>query len=205
MSIVLTIIGCFQTGGLNGPLRGVKGTLFEGGLKVDGFITSPLLNTNENANSTSHSLFSGLMHISDWFPTILGLINVSDTFQSKYKLGFDGIDQSSNLKSVGLNQYYTIEDPNPINERSHILYGMYYNVDDQKFNLWRNGSFSIRNKQYKLLHTYDDILYGGWFPGNDIPRFADLDLSINTQCEQTLISGNFTVRILVFNILIELM
>ena len=36
--------GCPTAGGRNYPLRGTKGSLFEGGTKVDSFIYSPLLN-----------------------------------------------------------------------------------------------------------------------------------------------------------------
>jgi arylsulfatase A-like enzyme len=63
--------GCYQAGGRNGELRGSKGSLFEGGVKVDSFIYSPLL-----PDSSKGSVYSGIMHVSDWFPTILEL---SDT------------------------------------------------------------------------------------------------------------------------------
>lgn len=62
--------GCFHGGGKNGPLRGSKGSLFEGGIKVDSFIYSPML-------KSSGTVYTGLMHVSDWFPTILALAGIN--------------------------------------------------------------------------------------------------------------------------------
>lgn len=59
--------GCVFGGGKNGPLRGSKGALFEGGVKVNSFVYSPLLNLNNGV------VYNGLMHVSDWFPTILSV------------------------------------------------------------------------------------------------------------------------------------
>ena len=53
-------------GGKNGPLRGTKATLFEGGTKVDAFVYSPLFTSAQQGSE-----YSNLMHVSDWFPTIL--------------------------------------------------------------------------------------------------------------------------------------
>ena len=50
-------------GGSSYPLRGLKGTLYEGGHKVRAFISNPTLKSYVN---------SGLFHISDWLPTLIG-------------------------------------------------------------------------------------------------------------------------------------
>lgn len=58
---------CHLSGGYNSPLRGGKHYLFEGGLRVHGFMYSQMfLDT-----PLSGTRFPGLMHISDWLPTIL--------------------------------------------------------------------------------------------------------------------------------------
>ena len=50
------------------PYRGNKGGYWEGGIHGVGFVAGGYFEQNKNhANGVSH----GLMHISDWFPTIL--------------------------------------------------------------------------------------------------------------------------------------
>ena len=78
---------CLYGGGKNAPLRGSKGTLFEGGTRVDAFIYSPLL-----PSTVAGSSYSGLMHVSDWFPTILDLAGIT-SFESKKGFEMDGVSQ----------------------------------------------------------------------------------------------------------------
>ena len=65
--IIFSSDHCDFVGRLNLPLRGGANFVWEGGVRVPGFVHSPLLKAS--AGTVTH----GLLHISDWFPTIVSL------------------------------------------------------------------------------------------------------------------------------------
>ena len=80
--------GRARTGGYNTPLRGEKGGLWEGGFRAVGFVNSPLL-----AERRQGAVLQNLMHISDWFPTLVGVAggNMDD-------LPLDGTDMWQSIR-----------------------------------------------------------------------------------------------------------
>lgn len=154
--------GCYGGGGKNGPLRGTKGSLFEGGTKVDSFIYSPLIPVDYQGTS-----YKGLFHISDWFPTIIEL--TASTFTPSDGFMLDGV---SHLQAwMG----------GSTTPRTNVLYNYYTNVDFYTFDMWVNGSFAVRDMQYKLMHTWNSSTYGAWYDTDDIDEDDD-DLAADVRC-----------------------
>ncbi|XP_077513066.1 uncharacterized protein LOC144124305 [Amblyomma americanum] len=80
--------GNHNSRGVNWPLRGAKGTLWEGGTRAAAFIWSPLLARRRRVSTQ-------LMHITDWLPTFYSLAggNVAKL------VGLDGYDMWRQLSN----------------------------------------------------------------------------------------------------------
>ena len=87
--------GAVLVGGNNWPLRGTKGTLYEGGTRGIGFIHSPLL---KKKGLTS----SNLMHAVDWLPTLMSAAGVTSDHSGANVT--DGVDQWQALTDTSLTQ-----------------------------------------------------------------------------------------------------
>ena len=99
--------GCPTAGGRNYPLRGTKGSLFEGGVHVEAFIFSPLL-----SSKLQGSTYDNLFHVSDWFPTILSTAGIAYVRYGTYAI--DGVSHYDALISDGKSP------------RETLLYNYYY-------------------------------------------------------------------------------
>jgi len=88
-------------GGNNWPLRGKKGTYWEGGMRAVGFVASPLLVHKGYTNK-------GLVHVTDWYPTFMKLAGIP----AKPSLHLDGFDQW-----------------NAISNNAHARHELLHNID----------------------------------------------------------------------------
>lgn len=131
---------CNLGGGYNTPLKGGKHFLFEGGLRVPAFVSSPLLPADSTGNT-----YSGLMHVSDWLPTIMHLARIETPSD------IDGVNQWHAIAaaSTGVNK------KSPRSEILHnVDYWRYPSVDSlQKMS---NPRAAIRSSDMKLIvHHWD--------------------------------------------------
>eukprot|EP00090_Calanus_glacialis_P012886 TRINITY_DN21515_c0_g1_i1.p1 TRINITY_DN21515_c0_g1~~TRINITY_DN21515_c0_g1_i1.p1 ORF type:complete len:501 (-),score=111.45 TRINITY_DN21515_c0_g1_i1:46-1548(-) len=89
----------------NAPLRGKKGSVYEGGVRVPAFLHGPPLTDHMNAEPGYTS--TALTHITDWFPTLLKLAGHNLTTKT------DGVDLwpaiSSGGKSARTSMVYNID------------------------------------------------------------------------------------------------
>jgi hypothetical protein len=86
--------------GSNYPYRGAKGSLTQGGVKNTAFIHGPSSIIPASARGTT---FSGLVHVTDWAPTFIGLATAG-AWNGVLRNGFelDGIDVFSAMTTGGL-------------------------------------------------------------------------------------------------------
>ncbi|NWI44286.1 ARSI Arylsulfatase, partial [Picathartes gymnocephalus] len=142
------------SGGSNWPLRGRKGTYWEGGVRGIGFVHSPLI---KRKRQTSWAL----VHITDWYPTLVSLAggNLSNV------QGLDGYDVwpaiSEGKESPRTEILHNID---PL--YNHAKYG---SLEDG-FGIWNTAvQASIRVGEWKLLTG--DPGYSDWIPPQTLTNF----------------------------------
>ena len=125
-------------GGSNWPLRGMKGIVYEGGIRTPAFVHSPLLNASNITNNH-------IMHLTDWLPSLLHVVGASQ--QEITAQNFSGQNRWSLLKDPSL--------PDPRTEVVHEI------------NLWDNTTVgALRQGRYKLVKIYGFIDWG-WMPPSE--------------------------------------
>lgn len=137
--------GNVKAGASNWPLRGQKGSLYDGGIRSIGFVHSPLLPVNRMGSTSYH-----MMHVTDWFPTIMHLAGCQTLdFGGK---PLDGVSQIRSIWAGGEEM-----------SRTEILHGMdplaemKYYEDPRKYQILKDRNFKInyqsalRWNQWKLI------------------------------------------------------
>ena len=114
----------------NYPLRGSKGSVYEGGVRVPAFLHSPLLKARGS--------FTGLLHMVDLLPTILSIARAPHLLPE----GLDGMDMWENITN------------NTTSPRSSFA----YNIDDNFVPVVLKGpntrplfQMAVRLGRYKLI------------------------------------------------------
>ncbi|XP_027030874.1 arylsulfatase I [Tachysurus fulvidraco] len=144
------------SGGCNWPLRGGKGSYWEGGVRAVGFVHSPLLKMKSKISRA-------LIHVSDWYPSLLYLA---------------GTPEPDPQRLDGCNVWGAISQGLPC-PRTEIL----FNIDpvsrrhgenasrlllENGFGIWDTGvRAAIRVGDWKLLTG--NVGNGDWFPPQILP------------------------------------
>ncbi|XP_066502574.1 arylsulfatase I [Hoplias malabaricus] len=141
------------TGGSNWPLRGRKGTYWEGGVRAVGFVHSPLLRRRRRVSTA-------LLHITDWYPTLLRLAGGDPSRD----LGLDGYDiwpvLSEGWESPRSEILHNID---PLHRRAQGSWAAGKELWDTAIQA------AIRVGDWKLLTG--DPGHGDWVPPQVLPSF----------------------------------
>ncbi|CAH2300714.1 arylsulfatase J [Pelobates cultripes] len=136
-----------MAGGNNWPLRGSKGTYWEGGIRAVGFVHSPFL---RNKGYVCREL----IHITDWFPTLVTLAEGE-------------IDEGIHLDGYDIWETISEGKRSPRVDILHNIDPMYTKARNGSwaagFGIWNTAIQSaIRTKDWKLLTGNPG--YGDWIP-----------------------------------------
>nr|XP_039270590.1 arylsulfatase I-like [Styela clava] len=147
-----------RAGGDNWPLRGRKATLWEGGIKGVGFVHGRRLKIH-------HMTYNGLLHVSDWFPTLV-----------------EGIASCPKVNGTqpldGFNQWDAIQQKtsSPRKELLHNIDPLYISHIHRTTNSLKHGfdvkvRAGIRVGQWKLLTG--DPGFAGWVKPPESNKYDD--------------------------------
>ena len=148
-------------GGYAYPLRGQKGGIFNGGVKVD----ATILNTEWEFEEGLPLKYDGLFSVVDWIPTLFSLAGIDADLE-----GLDGVDHSKAFfdSSIVPRTYLPVHvGPMTTDKNDADLYALdddddQFERDTTNYTQFKNYRFAIINGDYKFMHEY----YDGYYAGN---------------------------------------
>ena len=129
----------------NLPFRGKRGHLTEGAVRVPALVTGPIISKSRRGKRCKE-----LIHITDWFPTILSLAGYNES------ITVDGFD------------IWPILQKGAKGERDMIVYNL--DMDDQSGNF----QFGVRRENWKLLWGHPERFAVNKRPRNNHVELYDL-------------------------------
>eukprot|EP00039_Didymoeca_costata_P032964 m.40106 g.40106 ORF g.40106 m.40106 type:complete len:650 (+) comp9628_c0_seq1:92-2041(+) len=153
-------------GGSNNPLKGGKGSNFEGGTRVPAFVTGGILPSTQAGKT-----HNGLIHISDWHATFCALAGVNtSTGEPNAVSSFDGIDAWPWIsgEQENSNRYEIVYDHNMFRNSSRGCAN--YPVNHSDGRSWC-VSAAIQQSGWKLIIGKEGSNdWFGWFsPNTSVP------------------------------------
>lgn len=172
----------------NYPLRGIKLTPYEGGVRVVGLVWSTHL------NNTSH-YWDGYMHVTDWLPTLLSAAGV------EAPTDIDGIDQWNSINSNLPSQRVEMFEIDDRTGYASVIYGQFKLVTGdvvQSYNAYhgRNLTGMIGNPPSYVDALKGSKVYGALeslgmpFDTNDLSLRNKSTVKCDTSSATTCYPGN---------------
>ena len=123
--------------GSNLPLRGMKGYLWEGGVRVHAMVRSSSIPTHLRGKT-----YDGLFHVTDWMPTIFGMIGSSHALKQL-------VPSQAGGYLDGYNHWGAILAGHSRSPRSTLLHNLDYLYSNVTSEWYTTGA--IRSGDFKLL------------------------------------------------------
>ena len=112
--------------------------------------------------------YGGLMHVTDWFPTMLDMASLSFTAEAGYEL--DGLSHWDTWSDLSDSDDATVEGP-----RTSMIYNYYTDVSSISFPTGQPVR-AVRNTRYKLIEINSGSDYSEW---NDVDTIEDDDANLD--------------------------
>nr|XP_002733876.1 PREDICTED: arylsulfatase B-like [Saccoglossus kowalevskii] len=138
----------FPTGGRNWPLRGGKGSVFEGGIRVVSFVTSPLIERPQRSSNE-------MIHLTDWLPTLTHLAGgtVDDVELDGVNM-WDTISKGSATPRKEL--LVQISPPHGVRDIGHEPW-------------YKNGMFDVTTNSAIIVGNWKLVTNEGYYGGHVVP------------------------------------